>query len=171
MHLYELDPRMFGPEASKLSAARNEELQFLAALRAAEIAAGLKSSERESSAGDRQSTEPTGLPTPLPTPVIDSELALAMPHLAGSSSATANYALPESSTSGQKDTTRAQPDDGLLRVRICTVRNCHNIVPVDYAWKMCASCRDNYKTWGVSKRAKQRERRLSVGWHVLLRKH
>ena len=171
MHLYELDPRMFGPEASKLSAARNEELQFLAALRAAEVAAGLKSSERESSAGDRQSTEPTGLPTPLPTPVIDSELALAMPHLAGASnlaadtsnSNNANYALPESSTSGQKDTPRAQPDDGLLRVRICTVRNCHNIVPVDYAWKMCASCRDNYKTWGVSKRAKQRERRLSVG--------
>lgn len=173
MHLYELDPRMFGPEATMESSARNEEMKFLAALRAAEIAAGLKSSDRENSTQDRQSIEPAN-PTPLPTQVNDSELARAMPHLTGESSfsvndhpsaaSSSNEGRLQGSSSAPSDIPREPPDDGLLRVRICSVKNCHNIVPVDYAWKMCASCRDNYKNWGVGKRARQRERRMQVSY-------
>lgn len=173
MHLYELDPRMFGPEATVESSARNEEMKFLAALRAAEIAAGLRSSERENSTQDRQSIEPAN-PTPLPTQVNDSELARAMPHLHGESSfsvndnpsaaSSSNEGRLQGSSSAPTDIPREPPDDGLLRVRICSVKNCHNIVPVDYAWKMCASCRDNYKNWGVGKRARQRERRMQVSY-------
>lgn len=179
MHTYELDSRMFGPGGSRRNAAALEDAEFAVALKNASSVVRKDSKSRESSVA-AQSTSPSVEPSaPIPEPSQNfpgnsSELAhaLTMPSdkpdyrnyrggLGGSSVAHVPGGIMSEAVAQNKAS--AIPDDGLLRVRICTVKNCHNPVPVDYFWKMCQPCRDNYRVWGIKKRKRRREKRLQVG--------
>ncbi|KLO09087.1 hypothetical protein SCHPADRAFT_582635 [Schizopora paradoxa] len=141
MHTYNLDPRMFGPEGQLKNMAANEKAQFSQALKNATSALqGSRSKSREASEGVSEQVN-----TPTEAPVSTSNVA-------GPSS------TPGPSTAAEEP--KATANDGLLRVRICSVKTCHAPVPIDYHWKMCESCRVNYRKWGIEKRDRMRERRL-----------
>ncbi|KAH8114314.1 hypothetical protein DFH11DRAFT_1743497, partial [Phellopilus nigrolimitatus] len=159
MHTYNLDPRMFGSQALKNNAVANTEANFAQTLKNATIAVSGKKS-RECSAAARQSTEPP--PNAAPGSSGISEPAKAMPylHLPSDELSTSQYSALVSASSPQASTSAKDINDGLLRVRICSVKNCHNPVPIDYHWKMCEPCRDEHKVWSVQKRARKRQKRL-----------
>ncbi len=147
MHTYSLDLRMFGPEGQLKNMAANEKASFSKALKNATCALqGSRSKSRE--AGMEE-----GMPEQVATP---SEAPEASPNVVGPLST-------PGPTSGE-DPKDFQPaaNDGLLRVRICSVKTCHTPVPIDYHWKMCETCRVNYRKWGIEKRDRMRERRLNV---------
>ena len=181
MHTYELDSRMFGVNGSQRNAEALEDAEFAIALKKATETIRKSSKSRESSAAAAQTASPsiessTPPPAPAPAPTFargSSELAhaLTMPPdkpdyrnyrggLGGSSVSHVPGGVMSEAVAQNK--TSALPNDGLLRVRICTVKNCHNPVPVDYFWKMCQPCRDNYRTWGIAKRQRRREKKLQV---------
>lgn len=146
MHTYNLDPRMFGPEGQLKNTVANEKASFSKALKNATSALqGSRSKSREATEG---ATEQVATPSEGPEITLD---------VAGPSS------TPGPSTSGEDPkSSQAAVNDGLLRVRICSVKTCHVPVPIDYHWKMCESCRVNYRKWGIEKRDRIRERRLKV---------
>lgn len=184
MHKYELDPRMFGPNGSQRNTEATEEAEFSLALKKATESLKRPRSRESTvtahSAGP--SVEPSSSQTPassvvhvspggsediqtLTTPPDKPDFRNYRGGYGGSSvSHVPGGAMSETVAQNKSSTL---PNDGLLRVRICTVKNCHNPVPIDYFWKMCQHCRDNYKVWGVAKRQRQRERRLQVRRRVL----
>lgn len=162
MHTYALDERMFGAQAQEKNAEAAEKAAFARAL--ANAAKEVPSKKAKS-----QSREPGSVPpemTLIPTAGSSdsSELARAIPGLIQDTPA--NEAGPSASSSAtpapEPKSATSVPNDGLLRVRICSVKNCHNPVPIDYHWKMCEPCRELYRMWSVQKRARKRERRMQV---------
>lgn len=158
MTSYQLDPKVFGPQASSASAAAQEEAAFAKALKNVASSRKQKSVDNndlegpvdESIDGDAQVLHDSREET---TPLPSASSNIAVPLSAGPSNSAATN--PSAKSPGD-------PLDGLMRVRICSVKNCHNPIPIDYFWKMCESCRILYRAWGVSKRARRRERRLEV---------
>lgn len=47
-------------------------------------------------------------------------------------------------------------------VRYCSVKGCKAAIPNDYFFKMCEPCRDRYRTYGITKRAKCRAKRVAA---------
>lgn len=46
--------------------------------------------------------------------------------------------------------------------RYCSVRGCTEPLPPDYFFKMCEPCRERYKVYGITKRAKWRAERVAA---------
>jgi|ERR1700722_46337 len=46
--------------------------------------------------------------------------------------------------------------------RFCSVKGCKAIIPNDYFFKMCEPCRDRYRGYGTTKRAKAKRDRLAA---------
>ena len=46
--------------------------------------------------------------------------------------------------------------------RYCSVKGCKAQIPVDYFFKMCEPCRDRYRGYGITKRAKWRAERVAA---------
>ncbi|KAI5887837.1 uncharacterized protein SCHCODRAFT_02553159 [Schizophyllum commune H4-8] len=51
------------------------------------------------------------------------------------------------------------PNSSAVIPRFCSVKGCKNILPGDYEFKMCVPCRDKYKKYGETKRAKWKSER------------
>ena len=153
LHTFSLDPRMFGPEGSSKNSEALDNAAFMKALKNA--------SSSLPKAKSRESTVRQVSQTPSSDPKGSSELALAM----GVTQTQSNESSVQTSTPQAVPSSSAAPDDGLLRVKICSVKTCHNPIPVDYAWKMCEPCRIIYREWSVQKRARKREKRLQVSEH------
>jgi hypothetical protein len=49
-----------------------------------------------------------------------------------------------------------------LPPRFCSVKGCKATVPGDYSYKMCESCRDRYRGYGTTKRAKWKHERAAA---------
>lgn len=47
-------------------------------------------------------------------------------------------------------------------VRYCSVKGCKATIPNDYFFKMCEPCRDRYRAYGITKRAKWRAERVAA---------
>ena len=46
--------------------------------------------------------------------------------------------------------------------RFCSVKGCKAMIPGDYFFKMCEPCRDRYRGYGITKRAKWRAERVAA---------
>lgn len=46
--------------------------------------------------------------------------------------------------------------------RPCSVKGCKATIPADYFFKMCEPCRDRYRGYGITKRAKWRAERIAA---------
>ena len=46
--------------------------------------------------------------------------------------------------------------------RYCSVKGCKATIPGDYFFKMCEPCRDRYRGYGITKRAKSRAERVAA---------
>ena len=46
--------------------------------------------------------------------------------------------------------------------RYCSVKGCKAMIPGDYFFKMCEPCRDRYRAYGITKRAKWRAERVAA---------
>lgn len=54
----------------------------------------------------------------------------------------------------EDSTSPSAPADPAAGLRFCSVKGCKNVLPGDYEFKMCSHCREKYKKYGVTKRAK-----------------
>ncbi|PPQ78325.1 hypothetical protein CVT25_011696 [Psilocybe cyanescens] len=53
----------------------------------------------------------------------------------------------------------AAKDLGEGPTRLCSVKGCKSVLPPSYEFKMCSPCRDRYRTYGTTKRAKWKTER------------
>ncbi|KII84619.1 hypothetical protein PLICRDRAFT_57585 [Plicaturopsis crispa FD-325 SS-3] len=135
---------------------------------------------------------PDGSLSPWPTTVLDPRLfasrtselagALTLPPLQFSidnnASQASSSALPQDATpsagpsfDGQPHEEEEDPDapheqdtgkDESYPPRFCSVKGCKTIMPGDYFFKMCEPCRDRYRAYGITKRAKWKRERVET---------
>lgn len=72
-------------------------------------------------------------------------------------SATLQPGSPGETNGLVEDTGQTAPDTG--SPRFCSVKGCKLVIPSNYAFKMCPSCRTRYRTYGNTKRAKWKAER------------
>ena len=66
-----------------------------------------------------------------------------------------NDAIPQADAVATSSSTTARHSGS----RYCSVKGCRNIIGGDYLFKMCVSCRNRYRGYGMTKRSKSRRGR------------
>ncbi|KAI0777778.1 hypothetical protein BD413DRAFT_490697 [Trametes elegans] len=98
-----------------------------------------------------------GPPPPPPAPEIHPALAAvlkAVPNLNLSTRITSGPTVPVGGT--------VPPVDGQLPPRFCSIKGCKTLIPGNSFFKMCQPCRDRYRNYGTTKRAKWRKEKEVV---------
>lgn len=100
----------------------------------------------------------TGPPPPPPAPEIHPALAevlKSVPNLTLSTRITSGPTVPVGAS--------APPVDGQLPPRFCSIKGCKTLIAGNSFFKMCEPCRNRYRNYGTTKRAKWRkEKEIAV---------
>lgn len=94
-------------------------------------------------------------PPPSATPEIHPVLAEVL-------KAVPNFSLSSRVTSGPTVSTSASAVDGPLPPRFCSIKGCKTLIAGNSFFKMCEPCRDRYRNYGTTKRAKWRREKEVV---------
>ncbi|KAI0674406.1 hypothetical protein C8Q78DRAFT_1014550 [Trametes maxima] len=97
-------------------------------------------------------SQSAGPPPPPPAPEIHpvlAEVLKAVPNLNLSTRVTSGPTVPVGAT--------APPVDGQLPPRFCSIKGCKTLIAGNSFFKMCEPCRNRYRNYGTTKRAKWRK--------------
>ncbi|KAG7093895.1 hypothetical protein E1B28_007533 [Marasmius oreades] len=105
------------------------------------------------------SSELAGALTPLPRSTLPQSAMTSTPQF-DFQTPTVLSASPEATQDPTDDTQSAGVSSSGTR-RFCSIKGCKSILAGDYNYKMCNPCRDRYKNYGVTKRAKWKAERIA----------
>ena len=153
-----IDPRLFSQTselAGALTLPPNSHHPISSALYARSDHPPQRSPQQERPSTSTPSTSPAPPPAP-GAPEIHPVLAEVL-------KAVPNFNLSTRITSGPTVSAPASSVDGPLPPRFCSIKGCKTLIPGNSFFKMCEPCRDRYRSYGTTKRAKwKREKEVVV---------